>query len=341
MFLQELSRWIYQKMKRFERVAGQGLNGYCMAGPRAVCKACLVSPNRLTYGGPLPVKWMSSKENPSKQVAMQVKQALNNFKRGILTFIGWVTQPAGGALAAAIEYLTCCPAWWADDYSRDDIEKSPTYFPVVGLLLGLLAGFLIWVFGWFSPSVVLGVLGVVFLMKSTGAQGSLGLATGFGKFFTSPLRKKVNQPLAEASTLSGGAFLAFAIVAGKIIMLGNLTPWQCARGIVLVAVAGRCCMLLGMTLCPCVGEDGALERVFWKNASGNALMTSLVVWGAVSVILLWTVGLFAFVFAVAYTTVFSLVCKKLFGGLDGKRLFALSDVCEFVTILILAIGYRF
>lgn len=270
---------------------------------------------------------------------MQMKQTLNNLKSGTWTFVRRVTQSADGSFAAAIEYLTCFPAWWAGEYSRDDIENSPTYFPVVGLLLGLLAGFLIWVFGWFAPPVVLSVLGVVVLMKSTGAQGSVGLAAAFGDFFTSPLRKKVDQSLGGLPGLSGGTFLAFAVVAGKIIMLGHLTPWQCARGILLVAVAGRCCMLLGMALCPCVAEEGALERVFWKNGAGNALIISLVLWGAVSVIFLWTVGLFAFVFAVAYTTVFSLFCKKIFGGLDGKSLFALSDVCEFVTILILTIGY--
>ncbi|MDT8390248.1 MAG: adenosylcobinamide-GDP ribazoletransferase [Lentisphaeria bacterium] len=278
-------------------------------------------------------------EQRVKQVAMNVKQALDNLKRGTVEGVKWATRPAGGAVAAAVEYLTCCPAWWAGDYSRDDIERSPDYFPLVGVLLGVLAGLVIWVFGWFSPPVVLSVLGVAVLMKSTGAQGSLGLATAFADYFKSPLRRKVDQPLADSPGLSGGAFLAFAVVAGKMIMLASLTPWQCARAVLLVAVAGRCCMHVGMALCPCVAADGSLERVFWKHGSGNALIVSLVTWGAVAILFLWTVGLFAFVIAVGYAMVFSLVCKKMFGGLDGKSLFALSDVCEFVTILILAIGY--
>ena len=270
---------------------------------------------------------------------MKIKQLLNTCKNRTAACFKWAARPAGGAFAVAVEYLTCLPAWWVEEYTVDDMENSPMYFPVVGLIVGLMAGLVIWLFSWFAPPVVLGVLGVVILMKSTGGQGSIGMAAAFSEFFTSPLRKKVNQPLAEPAVLSGGIFLAFALVAGKMIMLCSLSPGQCARGILLAAVAGRCGMLLGMALSPCVEKDDAVERIFWKNGSGNPLIIGLMIWGGVSVLFLWTVGLFAFVFTVAYAAVFSLVANKILGGMDRKSLFALSSACEFVTILILVIGY--
>lgn len=250
-------------------------------------------------------------------------------------------HPFGGdsanCLAAAVEYLTPLPAFWTDGYEREDIERSLACFPFVGLLLGLLAGLFTWLFGWVLPPLALAALAVVFLLKAGGGQGAIGLAALGNAIFKAPLRDKIGQPLATGA-LSGGAFLAVGVLIAKVALLGSLSPWQCARGVVLMAVAGRAAMVLVATLSDSSAKEGAVERVLWEGRSQEGLLIALVVWGVTAVALLWAVGLFAFVGTVAYAVIFSRYCRGKFGGVDGQSLFAAGEACELITVLILAIG---
>jgi len=248
-------------------------------------------------------------------------------------------QSGGGALAAAVEYLSPLPAFWNEAYDRNDVERSPLWFPAVGLILGLIAGFFTWLFGLFIPSLALGGLATLFILKSTGGQGPAGLASLAGTVLKSPLREKIVQPPGGQSALSGGAFVAFAAIVAKAVMLGSLGPWQCARAVVLILVAGRAAMVIGLMLGNCTADDDAIERRLWgAGRSQDALISALVIWGLTALLLMWSSGLFAFVLGGAYAALFAVYCNRTLGGLDGSRLFALGEAAELVTALVLVIG---
>lgn len=256
----------------------------------------------------------------------------------LLKTVAGAAQSGGGALAAAVEYLSPLPAFWHGAYDRGDVSRSPVWFPVVGLALGVVAGGFTGLFGLLLPSLALGALATLFILKSTCGQGPAGMASLGDSILKSQLREKIAQPLGGESSLSGGVFVAFGAVVGKAAMLGSLGPWQCARAVVLILVAGRAAMVIGLMLGECTAEDDAIERVLWVGRSQEALVSALAIWGLTALLLLWSAGLFAFVIGVAYAAIFAVYCNRQLGGLNGSTLFALGEAVELVTALVLVIG---
>lgn len=243
----------------------------------------------------------------------------------------------GGAFAAAVEYLSPLPAFWNEAYDREDVQRSLMWFPVVGLLLGIVGGGATWFLGLFLPSLALGGLAVVFILKATAAQGPIGLAKVGDRLLGPQLRVKIAQPLGAGSAPSPGAFLAFGALAAKALTLGSMGPWQCARAVVVLLVAGRSAMVLGCTMAECTAEEDRIEHVLWPGRSQEALLAALVAWGLTALLLLWSAGLFAFVLGLGYAAVYVMYCKRRFDGLDAQSLFALGEAVELVTVVVLAI----
>ncbi len=258
-----------------------------------------------------------------------------------LSFAGPPDEEGGGSsgrrLAAAWEYLTAIPAVWAPDYRREDIAGSLPWLPVVGLALGLVAAILALVADWLLPGAVAATLGLLLLVKLTGAQGLQAVAGLANEVWQPQLRARSGSPLAGAKLLSGGAILAVSCLILKIALLADLTPWQRARALLLLPAAGHAAMVFATMLVDYVGRDDDLEAVLWQGRSQTAVMVAMGIWLAVA-LTLGAAGLFALVFAVVYATAFVLFCRRRLGGLHAEAFVALGELGELVTLLILAIA---
>lgn len=70
---------------------------------------------------------------------------------------------------AALRFLTIIPLPWRREVSPEEMGRATTYFPVVGLIIGLILAGLNWLLGLLLPSSVVNALLIVSLVVLSGA----------------------------------------------------------------------------------------------------------------------------------------------------------------------------
>lgn len=235
-------------------------------------------------------------------------------------------------LVAALQFITILPLGKAEYY---DPPKMVPYFPLVGILLGLLlALFDSLVAGLWTPSVV-ALLDVIFLAVLTGAFHLDGLGdTADGLF--SPRPKDQALDIMKDSRI--GTMGLVAILFGLGLKWGGILNLDAHRSVLLIIVPSyaRAGILFGMQFLDYGRTDGTglpffKERLKWMNHWGLLIpvgLSFLLGWKAIWLNLMFVV----FVGAIL------LFYRKRMGCITGDMLGAMTEVTEAGLFLMMSIG---
>ena len=232
-------------------------------------------------------------------------------------------------LITAIQTLSILPV---RGKGCEDFSRSLPWFPVVGLLLGLIlsgiAGFCREIPA--EATAVLILLAGVLLTRGFHLDGLADCADGFGGGYT---RERVLEIMKDSST---GAFGAISIVLSlllkwvalkHLIETGNLTI------IVLAYVASRALQVEQMVRLPYARVSGTAAS-FVEGATpthrlialATAMTAALLLAGIFGVLYLSLAWLLAFLFG-AY-------CKNRVGGITGDLLGTTSELTETLILFL-------
>lgn len=229
---------------------------------------------------------------------------------------------------AALQFLTVIPV--RAILSPHDFERSPLWFPAVGLLIGAavagadLAGARLGL-----SSVLLSVTSIGLLAALTGGLHLDGLADTADGFLSNRPRERVLEIMRDSRIGTMGTLALVFVLAIKIAALAELTGEQRLRVLVLAPVASRCAQVFVMGLLPYARPTGGLATVFMGRHrkpyavwSGLWLLATAVllvggVCGAVCVLVVLFVG-----------SLMSGWSLWRIGGFTGDTLGATSEVVE-------------
>ncbi len=134
---------------------------------------------------------------------------------------------------AAFKFLTTIPLPFRREDSPEEVGRSVVYFPVVGLIIGLILVGLNWLFGLFLPSAVVNGLLIVSLVIISGAlhlDGFVDTCDGIGGHKSVEDRWQVmHDSHAGAFGIVGVVLLLLVKYISLIILSGYimdaLIPW--------------------------------------------------------------------------------------------------------------------
>jgi len=221
---------------------------------------------------------------------------------------------------------------------QEDLERSAVYFPAVGLLIGLLAWGAASLLAPIFPPLLTCALIVLLLILASGGLHIDGLADTMDGFMSSRPRDRVLEIMRDSRIGTMGVLAVVSIMVLKLAALAS-TPEPMRRGIILLMpLAGRCSLLVSMSVLSYVREQGGLGTVFSKDHAslvrgallGIALL--LVAGGLTS----GFVGLVAAITCLAVTLVFCALCRRKIGGYTGDTLGAGCEIVELMPPLIAA-----
>lgn len=234
---------------------------------------------------------------------------------------------------SAIQFITILPVGRSDTF---DPPKIIPYFPLVGMLLGLMLAVFdaLALMLWSRP--VVAVLDVVFLAAVTGAFHIDGLGdTADGLYGQRPREKAL--AIMKDSRL--GTMGLVAIAAGLAIKWGGIASLDSHRFLFLVLVPAyaRCSMLFGMRFLDYGRPEGGTGSDFFKEKLNNADFWGLGIVVVLSCFTGWKMILlnFGFVFLVAVIIIYY---KKRMGGITGDMLGAMGEITESFLFLLVSIG---
>ncbi|MCX5990995.1 MAG: adenosylcobinamide-GDP ribazoletransferase [Chloroflexi bacterium] len=237
---------------------------------------------------------------------------------------------------AALRFLTVIPLPSRRQARPEEVGRSLGYFPLVGLLLGLLIMGLDRGLELVLPTSVVSGLLVVVLVLATGAihlDGFIDTCDGLVAGRTPQQRWEVMR---DSRVGAFGVVGACCLLLLKYVSLAGLPESSRMAALVLMPVLGRWAVVCSISAFPYARPEG-LGKAFKDGATWPGVALATIIALAASVGFLQLKGL-AIMFGVGLVTLtLSLILKRKFAGLTGDTYGAVIEVAE-VTAVILAIA---
>ena len=245
------------------------------------------------------------------------------------------------ALLAAIRFLTSIPLPWGREASREEFVRSVGYYPVVGLLIGLILAGLYWLLGLFLPSAIVNVLLITALVVISGAlhlDGFVDTCDGIGGHKTPEERWQVMHD----SRVGGfGIIGACCLLLVKYISLNSVPEPLMIMTLVLMPVISRWAMVYAIFAYPSARPSGLgkerKQATDWPRLTMATLITLAL---AIGLARLANITYFYLVGPAIMLSIWFIVIamggyfKRKFSGLTGDTYGAINEVAE-VCVLIL------
>lgn len=236
----------------------------------------------------------------------------------------------------ALRFLTVLPVPLGREPGSERIGRSLVYFPLIGLLLGLLLAGLDWALERVLPvSVSTGIV-LVFLVLVTGAthlDGFIDTCDGMVAGKTPQQRWEIMR---DSRVGAFGAVGACCLLLLTYVSLANLPETSRVWALVLVPVLGRWAVVCAIWAFPYARPEG-LGRVFKNEARWWMVALASVVALAVSVATLRLTGPAVMVGVGLMTLLLCVIFRHKFAGLTGDTYGAVIVMGE-LTSLILVIA---
>ncbi|MFC2032863.1 adenosylcobinamide-GDP ribazoletransferase [Chloroflexota bacterium] len=236
---------------------------------------------------------------------------------------------------AAIKFLTIIPLPWYREVSPEEVGRSIGYFPVVGLIIGLVLAGLNWLMGLFLPPAMVNVLLIIFLVMMSGGlhlDGFIDTCDGIAGHKAVEVRWEVMR---DSRVGSFGVIGVFCLLLLKYASLNTVPEHLMVIALVIMPVVSRWAMVYAVFVYPYARPSG-LGKVFKQEARWYWFTMATVITVAVAFIVAEIAGLIIMLGIWIVTVVVAFYLKRKFSGLTGDNYGAINQVAE-VCVLIIVI----
>jgi len=238
----------------------------------------------------------------------------------------------------ALVFLTRIPVGNLYVFRAEELARSTVYFPVVGLLIGSLAGALLFFAQSVFPSIVAVLLCMLATVWLTGALHEDGLAVaadGLAGGSTPAQRLAIMK--GSAIGVYGAAALWFSLTA-KLLLLGSLLERGTTVAICALIVAngmGRAGTVALLFACPYAREGESKASPFAHQVTPGELVISLLPPVFSAFLFLGRDALACICGAGATVWATAVFYRRMIGGITGDCLGATNQLIELVCYLLL------
>lgn len=244
-------------------------------------------------------------------------------------------------LVAAVSFLSVLPMpgrmWLFEiENATPPLLVGCTYFPLVGLLLGLLLWLLVLVFTPLIPQLALAGLLVVALVLLTGGLHLDGLMDTCDGLFGGTTRERKLEIMRDSRVGSFGILGGACMLLLKFAFFASLRERSLPLALLVTLPSARWAMVLALRIFPSARSTG-LGAAFHQTVTTERLvLASIVALTIVSIAGQW-IGLIIWATTSAATLVLGFWITRNLGGLTGDSYGAIEEVAEVVALLVLVI----
>ena len=233
------------------------------------------------------------------------------------------------SLLAAVSLITRCPLGKFLPTERE-LQSCSNYFPVVGLLLGVL---LYWpsyyAIAWFSPSAG-GFLVLLMLEAVSGGFHLDGLADTADAFLSSRTRERKLEIMHDSHIGTMGVAAIVLVLLGKYSVLSMLPPWQVGASVLFCAFIGRfgitCYLLISRYARP-----NGLGKILYDRRPYGGVLVGLVLGLGASLCFFGFDFLWILLPSLLFVVLWDRVCRMQIGGATGDTIGACEQLLELLV----------
>jgi adenosylcobinamide-GDP ribazoletransferase len=239
----------------------------------------------------------------------------------------------------ALQFLTSIPLPGQREATPEQLGRATAFFPVVGLIIGLVLAGLNWLFSHILPTEVVNILVLVALVIITGAlhlDGFVDTCDGIAG------HKSVEDRWRVMHDSRAGAFGIVGVVLlllVKYVSLNGIPPILMMATLLFMPVVSRWAMVYAIFVYPYARPSGLgttfKQKTKWPEFTIATLITFII---ALALFPLFSLtGLILLVGIWIITTAFSFYLKHKFSGLTGDTYGAINEVAEVVVLIIVCL----
>ena len=185
------------------------------------------------------------------------------------------------ALLVAIQFLTIIPLPARFQPDTGDLARSVAFFPVVGLLMGLIIASADVALRFLFPNAVASALLVLLLIACSGALHLDGLADTADAFFSSRPKERMLEIMHDSRSGPMGIIAVAGVTALKMVSTASLPESSRWSLVLLMPTAGRCALTMVMGISSYARSEGGLGSAFQAGGTRmRALGAAVVLAGA-------------------------------------------------------------
>ncbi|MHB1421534.1 MAG: adenosylcobinamide-GDP ribazoletransferase [Bacillota bacterium] len=243
-------------------------------------------------------------------------------------------------ILSALQLLTIIPVPGGAGHDPETLGRSARYFPLVGLILGLIVAGLDLAANMVMHPIPADALAVISLIFLTGGLHMDGLMDAADGLLSGRGRERALEIMRDSRVGAMGVIAFGSVLMLKVALLGGIDPSVKIQALILVPVLSRWTMTVSAARFPYARKEPGLGKTYteytgWKEA----LIASLITLAAAYVLLgMWGLVLALFVF-IAGQVVSGWMARRL-GGMTGDTFGALNELMEVAALLALAMVFR-
>ena len=234
-------------------------------------------------------------------------------------------------LMIALQFLTIFPVKLKLPVKNKDFGKSLLYFPVAGLLIGLLLS-LSAVFFSFLPSLL---HGAIILLISVGITGGIhldGFADTIDAFYGNRPKEEILRIMRDSRIGAMGTLGLIVLLLLKFSLFVSLPGVIIWKALIIMAVFARWSQSLACYVSKYAREEGK-AKYFINYARRKDVVIGGIVTLCLFLLLMRLKGLILFIFSLALTFLLLRYLEKRIGGMTGDTIGAVSEFSEAVVLL--------
>ena len=235
-----------------------------------------------------------------------------------------------------LSFLTILP-FRMDQDLLSDCARFMFLFPIIGALIGLLAGLFGWVVFSFLPGLVAGALVLGVLLLLTGLHHMDGLLDfGDGVMAHGSAERKI-EIMHDQLTGAGGLTLGMMTLLITTLALAQMNTGIIIQAVVIVEVAAKLSMVVGAWAGKAVHQGMASSFLEAMHGSKGSLrlLAALAISFGIALPLLWVKGAMVVLAAVIASLVMVGVSHRHFKGVTGDVLGATNEIARMVSVVVL------
>lgn len=235
-----------------------------------------------------------------------------------------------------LSFLTVLP-FRMDQDLLSDCARFMFLFPLIGALIGLLAGLFGWVVFNFLPGLVAGALVLGVLLLLTGLHHMDGLLDfGDGVMAHGSAERKI-EIMHDQLTGAGGLTLGMMTLLITTLALAQTNSGIIIQAVVIVEVAAKLSMVVGAWAGKAVHQGMASSFLEAMHGSKGSLrlIAALAISFGIALPLLWVKGAMVVLAAVIASFVMVGVSYRHFKGVTGDVLGATNEIARMVSVVVL------
>ncbi len=243
------------------------------------------------------------------------------------------------SLILMIQFLTRIPLPFEIEAETKDFEKGVVYFPVVGMLIGILLFGLNQLLYGHMDTLTLSVLLVFFQVILTGGLHLDGLADSFDGLFSYRDRERMLEIMKDSRIGSNGVLVLIFALLLKTVLINQILLNGLFSALLIMPVVSRGMTVFISKIAKYARENG-MGNFFIGKVSGFQLAVSFALMG-VWILIFSPYEIWMLIPAMLTSWLFVKFCHEKIGGMTGDTLGANTEIQELLILLLFVLNIRF